>query len=159
MPPPRETPDGGLTFLGYGILSVDSGRRSEPAWDIELYGADWTSANVRMTQKDGFIIVFIPLAPAGRSSRKNAPLTGDEVRNYRSRYIMIDADALKAMVILIRMISAHAYSTLAFGFATAILVVEDRRTHGRRFVDCSRARLSTKGHRPKDVFEFLVTQS
>ena len=57
------------------------------------------------------------------------------------------------MMILIRMISAHMHSTLAF--ATAILVVEDRQTHGRRFLDCSRARLSTIG--PTDQSKVLVT--
>merc|ERR1712070_565532 len=38
-----------------GFLFVDSG----PA--IELYGADYTSPNVRITHQDGFVIVFIPL--------------------------------------------------------------------------------------------------
>lgn len=94
VPPPRELQDGVVTFPGYGILGVDSGRQFKPPWNIELYGADWTSANVRMTQKDGFIIVFIPLAPAGRSSRRDAPSTGVQATDDRSRYIKIDADAL-----------------------------------------------------------------
>lgn len=93
VPPPRELQDGVVTFPGYGILGVDSGRQFKPPWNIELYGADWTSANVRMTQKDGFIIVFIPLAPAGRSSRRDAPSTGVQATDDRSRYIKIDADA------------------------------------------------------------------
>ena len=38
-----------------GVLYVDSG----PA--IELYGADYTSPNVRITHQDGFVSVFIPL--------------------------------------------------------------------------------------------------
>ena len=93
VPPPRELQDGVVTFPGYGLLGVDSGRQFKPPWNIELYGADWTSANVRMTQKDGFIIVFIPLAPAGRSSRRDAPSTGVQATDDRSRYIKIDADA------------------------------------------------------------------
>merc|ERR1712070_1314256 len=44
-----------------GVLYVDSG----PA--IELFGADYTSANVRITHQDGFVIVFIPLKD-GRTS-------------------------------------------------------------------------------------------
>ena len=93
VPRPREIQDGVVTYPGYGILGVDSGRQFKPPWNIELYGADWTSANVRMTQKDGFIIVFIPLAPAGRSSRRDAPSTGVQATDDRSRYIKIDADA------------------------------------------------------------------
>ena len=93
VPRPKEFQDGVVTFPGYGILGVDSGRQFKPAWNMELYGADWTSANVRMTQKDGFIIVFIPLAPAGRSSRRDAPSTGVQATDDRSRYIKIDADA------------------------------------------------------------------
>ena len=92
VPRPREIQDGVVTFAGYGILGVDPGRQFKPVWNIELYGADWTSANVRMTQKDGFIIVFIPLAIAGRSSRRDAPSTGVQATNDRSRHIKIDAD-------------------------------------------------------------------
>ena len=52
----------GNTFVDMtpsGFLFVDSG----PA--IELYGADYTSPNVRITHQDGFVIVFIPLKESG----------------------------------------------------------------------------------------------
>ena len=50
-----------------GFLFVDSG----PA--IELYGADYTSPNVRITHQDGFVIVFIPLKEGGTTLPRGGP--------------------------------------------------------------------------------------
>ena len=50
-----------------GVLYVDSG----PA--IELFGADYTSANVRITHQDGFVIVFIPLKDSRTSLFSGGP--------------------------------------------------------------------------------------
>ena len=50
-----------------GFLYVDSG----PA--IELYGADYTSPNVRITHQDGFVIVFIPLKQGGTTLPSGGP--------------------------------------------------------------------------------------
>ena len=53
-----------------GVLYVDSG----PA--IELFGADYTSANVRITHQDGFVIVFIPLKDSRTSLFSGGPDLG-----------------------------------------------------------------------------------